>query len=285
MDRLQQEPARLSDMELQLDEEIKNLTFSNYKTFIRTAQCSSQIYSDFSLIETHLDNSLLKNLPQFEATCDSFTRNIQSMTTARRNNNLTLQRHNQLLEILEISQLMDTCVRNEYYDEALELADYVRRLEKKYADSIPLIQRIVDDVNKSQVLMLKQLMQQLKTNVKFDQCLHIVGFIRRLGVFTENELRIRFLQLRDAWFKGLLQAIPKQDPYNHILKTIDENRTNLFEIITQYRSIFSDDDLLGNTATMNNNFTFVFTGRNDSNESRLFYTWLHQKIQQFLDVC
>ena len=97
------------------------------------------------MIETKLDQ-LITKLPEFSQKCDNFTKLIQGLNTSRRSNNVTLQKHNQLLEILEISQLMDTCVRNEYYDEALDLANYVKRLEKKFSASISLIKQIIDDV-------------------------------------------------------------------------------------------------------------------------------------------
>lgn len=63
----------------------------------------------------------------------------EEIGASRRMNSLTLNRHTEILEILEIPQLMDTCVRNGYYEEALELATYVKRMEKKHT-SLPVIQ-------------------------------------------------------------------------------------------------------------------------------------------------
>ena len=54
-------------------------------------------------------------------------------------NNQILQKHAQLLEILEVPQLIDTCVKNGHFDEALELANYIRRLDKKHGSQIPLV--------------------------------------------------------------------------------------------------------------------------------------------------
>lgn len=58
--------------------------------------------------------------------------------TQRHLNTLTLTRNAQLLQVLEIPQLMETCIRDGHYEEALQLAAYVRRLANKHGD-IPII--------------------------------------------------------------------------------------------------------------------------------------------------
>lgn len=59
--------------------------------------------------------------------------------------------------------------------------------------------------------MLTQLVTQLHTDIQLSKCLQIVGYLRRMQAFTSKELRLKFLQARNAWLMSTLDSIPKDD--------------------------------------------------------------------------
>ena len=62
----------------------------------------------------------------------------------------------------------------------------------------------------------------------------------------------------------------RDDPYEHLSKTLELTRVHLFDIVTQYRALFSDDDPLS------------YAGSNPTTHRVMFSTWLDSKISQFL---
>jgi len=56
--------------------------------------------------------------------------------------------------------------------------------------------------------------------------------------------------------------------YHHISKTVEASRVHLFDIVTQYRAIFTDDDLL---------LSLPVDDR--PNDSLLFHGWVVQKVR------
>eukprot|EP00795_Rhopilema_esculentum_P016918 gene16918-8406_t len=265
VNQLNQEPGRLKEEHDQLLENTRLLAFRHYRTFIQAAECSREIYKDFNIIEDNLQ-SLTDSLPEFSKCIQDFSKESQEINSRRKQNSMVLSRLTQLLEILEIPQLMDTCVRNAYYEEALELTNYVKRLEKKFS-SIKIIVDIGKEVRKATRLMLQQLLQQLKGNIQLPACLRIIGYLRQLETFSEAELRIKFLQARDSWFQSVLNAIPDKDAYYHITKIIEASRVHLFDIVTQYRAIFSDDDPI-----------FIMEEERAVNYSNILHAWISRKV-------
>lgn len=280
--KLNLEPTRLKNEKSRILDLTQELAFQNYKTFIKTAKCSKDIFKDFGVIENRLQ-SLLDKLPVLSERGQHFVKEASSISAIRSSNSLTLQRHTELLEILEIPQLMDTCVRNQYYEDALELMFYVKRLDKKsFVAEIPLIASVIKDVQRSSQLMLEQLLAQLRNSIQLPACLRVVGFLRRLECFTETELRLRFLQARNSWLESVLNSISvgdgENDAYDRIIRTIEVYRVHLFDIVTQYRAIFSDDSNVLFNERVNKRVD------NLPYDASIFHCWLTYRVDMFLQL-
>ncbi|XP_018571883.1 conserved oligomeric Golgi complex subunit 8 [Anoplophora glabripennis] len=270
LEDLVKEPDRLKLETNSIQEQIQELAVTNYKTFIETAECSRELFKQFNTIENKLD-ILIDKIPKFEEECKIFAEKSSDINDLRKLTSLTLTKNAQLLEILELPQLMNSFINDGLYEDSLELASHVRKLYNKYPD-IPIFKSIADDVDRAWLLMLHQLLAQLRQDLSLPKCLQIVGHLRRMEVFTESELRLKFLQTRDCWLQKCLQAIPKDDVGHHLTKTIEVTRVNLFNIITQYRAIFNDDEHSPLALMKNHNV----------NQNVIFFSWIKDKIAEFL---
>lgn len=130
----------------------------------------------------------------------------------------TMTHHSQLLDILELPQLMDTCVRNRMYNEALDLLHFAYNLEIKHIRldmlqqevssqqfgavvsetlgkksnsenysrrGIDLIVSIVDAVHESAAILRVHFLQRLSGKVDLPECLETIDLLRRLYMLEE----------------------------------------------------------------------------------------------------
>ncbi|XP_058066432.1 conserved oligomeric Golgi complex subunit 8 [Anopheles bellator] len=276
-EELKKERVRLQDEHRQNVEQTQELAIAHYPTFIRTAESSREIYRQFTDTERKLD-CLDEKWPRFITACQTFLQGSADINAARRLNSLTLRRNAELLEILELPQLMDGCIREGKYEEALELSAYVQRLASKHGN-IPIIASISEAVEGAWHTMLMQLLAQLRTDLQLPKCLQVVGYLRRMQAFSPAELKLKFLQTRTGWLRELLVAIPAEDAQHHLTKTIEATRVQLFNIITQYRAIFPEDDD-GDGAAAGSDA--AERGRMASDEGKVFHSWLHDQIAEFV---
>ncbi|CAG8543555.1 7160_t:CDS:10 [Diversispora eburnea] len=242
---LKHEPALVINEESKIQKELAELSFREYKSCIYANTCSTEINSSLDNLNTRL-SELISTIPTLENLCTSFSQQITQISQQRNKINVMMEQHDNLLEILEIPQLMDICVQNGYYSEAMDLSSHVSKLILKYS-SIPLIQNIEKDVKQIMQLMLSKLITLLSQQIKLPSCLKVIGYLRRMEAFDEAELRLIFLLSRDTYLKSderitLTATTALADYTIHILE-------QLTLILIEFTPLISDTSSLSSILT------------------------------------
>ncbi|XP_019154193.1 PREDICTED: conserved oligomeric Golgi complex subunit 8-like [Ipomoea nil] len=264
LDRLHKEPELLRVDAERIRRQMQEVAVGNYRAFISSADALLAIREEVSSIDKHLE-SMIDEIPKLTSGCTEFIDSAEEILEKRKMNQTLLANHSTLLDLLEIPQLMDTCVRNGNYDEALDLEAFVAKLSTMHP-KLPVIQALAAEVRQTTQSLLSQLLQKLRSNIQLPECLRIIGYLRRIGVFSEYEMRLQFLRCREAWLTGILDDLEQRNAYEYLKGMINCHRMHLFDVVNQYRAIFSDDT----------------SGREENYDGGLLFNWAMHQISSHL---
>ncbi|KAM0932715.1 putative oligomeric Golgi complex subunit 8, cullin repeat-like-containing domain superfamily [Dioscorea sansibarensis] len=264
LDRLHKEPELLRVDAERIRRQMQEVAVGNYRAFISASEALSFIREKLTDFDKHLE-SLITEIPNLTSGCTEFVESARQILEERKINQTLLAHHSTLLDLLEIPQLMDTCIRNGNYDEALDLEAFVNKLSKMHTE-LPVIQALAAEVKQTIQSMLSQLLQKLRSNIQLPECLRIVAHLRRIGVFTESEMRLQFLRCREAWLSGILDDLDQRNVYDYLKGMVNCHRMHLFDVVNQYRAIFNNDK----------------SGSEENYDGGLLFSWAMHQIKNHL---
>lgn len=282
LERLAKEPELLRVDQEQIKRSIQECAVSKYRAFVDTARCLSAVAAEMEDVQSSLD-SLEADLPVLSSKCEGFEADARGILANRAANKQLQATHSTVLELLEIPQLADTCVRNGNYDEALDLRTFVAKLTYMHGD-LRVVQLLSSEVERVNAAMLTQLLAKLRGAIQLPECLRVIGYLRRLAVFSEPELRLRFLQSREQWLDEQVADLGPSNAYDYLKRLTDLNRLHLFDIVMQFRAIFSDDAAAPSAGAGGLLGAASASGGAGEPDGGILYSWAHHRICLYVDT-
>lgn len=269
LDRLRKEPELLLEERQQVERSMQSSALSHYHAFIDSANCLSVVQQQLGSACEGL-GSLSQSVPELAGAFEAFSKDAATVMAQHNANKQLLAQQATLLELLDAPQLMDTCVRNGIYDEALDLHAFIMRVALLHPD-LPIVKLLAAQAQAVSQAMLGQLLQRLRTNIQLPECLRVIGYLRRMAAFPEAELRLHFLRCREEWLAQLISELDSSDSYEYVKHLTDVHRLHLFDIVMQYRAIFFDASSQDAKASAGNTL-----------EGCVLYTWVQHRVSHYV---
>jgi len=293
---LSQEPITLQTQSHHLTSSLTSFTHASYPTFISLHKNTTSLASSIESLSSSLNILLNTSLPVLEDSTDVWKDRIEVILLERNKARVVLEQHEKIRDLLDIPILIDTCVRNGHFGEALSLAGHVASLihrANSTKDNPPpaILTSVLAEVQHSMTQMRLLLLSTLyEPNKKLPALWKAVSFLRKMDAFVvdstplpttllrhrsslssqrdaftrvqrlepsnEEYLALSFLIGRDSCLKATLEATERdiqrlvkqisekesdnnvEDLARYLKKYIDAWRESVYNIMTQYMTIF-----------------------------------------------
>eukprot|EP00210_Caulerpa_lentillifera_P006080 g5809.t1 len=262
VERLNKEPELLKQEAEKIDRQIMEVSVDHYEAYLSAEKCLKDLHVMFESLNESL-TGFQNRLPSFDNACLEFEKGSKASQQKWKEKRKLLNNRDAVLTVLEVPKLMETCVRNGNIDEALDLQSFVHRLSI-HCNDLSIVKAIRQASLHVKDLILKQLTEKLKTSIQLPECLNTVGHIRRLGVYSERELRAFFLLCKEHWISSVISETEEDQSFEYLKRLTDIHRLHLFDVVIQYKAVFASD-------------------RNDSEEGMLA-NWTLHRIENYLEA-
>jgi hypothetical protein len=260
-------PQTLTTQSHTLTSSLTSLTHTSYPTFLSLHTTTNSLRSSLASLSSSLDTLIDESLPALESAAKEFKeRSGPEVLGERTKARVVLEQHDKLRDLLDVPVLIDTCVRNGMYSEALSLASHASSSLSALSppsDPLPLAISLNASISHSLRTMLSILLSTLREPGparKLPALWKAVNFIRRMEVLEEDELALAFLSGRGDCLNvalanlgrdyGVVDSVEEakggtrrngndaEDVARFLRKYIDVWREGVYDIITQYTTIF-----------------------------------------------
>ncbi|PPQ79785.1 hypothetical protein CVT24_010110 [Panaeolus cyanescens] len=188
LQELLEQPASLQTQSHHLTSSLTSLTHTSYPTFLSLHQTTNALSTSLTSLSSSLDALLTSSLPALEESATSWKDRTDAVLKDRSKARVVLEQHEKIRDLLDIPLLIDTCVRNGYFSEALSLISHAKSLaanataSNKHPPSI--LASVLSEVHHSVMQMLLTLLTTLyEPNRKLPALWKAVNFLRRMDVF------------------------------------------------------------------------------------------------------
>ncbi|CAK9017128.1 unnamed protein product [Durusdinium trenchii] len=246
---LAREPENLKVEKDRCEREMEQLAIQNYSAFIGSAEVTQGVKKELSNVRTHLQE-MIQALEPTQETIAELQSQASGLSIRRQALRKVLAQHTSVLELLELPQLLDACVRNQMYEESLELLAFCNSLLQAHearGEEIGVLTGIKEQVAVQRANLKDALASQLKTDIHLPACVRIVGFLRRVQRHSEEELRQLFIEYRSKFLESHKQQVEllrhsRGSVGTALRNAADLLRTHVYDIGTQYKALFPQDD-------------------------------------------
>lgn len=220
-------PTALSTQSHTLTASLNALAHTSYPTILSLHNTSSALLNSLSSLNTSLNTLLDTALPALDDVARTFReKSGPTVIEERQRTRVVLEQYDKLRDLLDVPVLMDTCVRNGLYAEALALAGHATTAlsalstirsqggEPPESDGhtppLPLVSALQAEIAFSLHAMRLLLLGTLhEPGRKLPAFWKAIQFLRRMQVMPESELALAFVSARIACLQNALQAVER----------------------------------------------------------------------------